>query len=192
MKLISNKGSHAPKAKSAALIIAIALILAAVVGGTVAYIVAHTGPVINTFTPSSADITVEENVDGNQKTSITVKNTGVGVPVYIRVALVANKIDADGNITGAAAVPEFTLGSDWVKHTDGYYYYTKPVSPGGKTGDLLGEKKITLTENMQVIILADAIQSVPVAAVQEAWGSGFSIDTDGTLKVPTSEGGAQS
>ena len=52
MYFISKNGSHAPKAKSTALIIAIVLILVMAVGGTVAYIVTHTEPVINQFTPT--------------------------------------------------------------------------------------------------------------------------------------------
>ena len=32
-------------------------------------------------------------------------------------------------------------------------------------------------------VMAEAIQSVPEAAVKEAWGAGFSINTDGSLNV---------
>ena len=170
MKFISSNGSHAGRtAKSSALIIALALILVLAVGGTVAYIFTQTDPVINTFTPTEAKITVDEKISGNQKTEITVKNTSTGVPVYIRVALVANMIDKDKNVTGAASVPTFTPGDDWKKGSDGYYYYTKPVPVGGSTGNLL-EKAMTLDENMQVVVLADAIQAEPTTAVTQAWG----------------------
>ena len=170
MKIFSSNGSHAGRtAKSSALIIALALILVLAVGGTVAYIFTHTGPVINTFTPTEAKITVDEKTSDNQKTSITVVNNSTGVPVYIRVALVANLIDEDKNVTGAADVPTFTLGKDWIKGSDGYYYYTEPVPVGGSTGNLL-EKAMTLDENMQVVVLADAIQAMPKQAVIDAWG----------------------
>ena len=170
MKFISSNGSHAGRtAKSSALIIALALILVLAVGGTVAYIFTHTGPVINTFTPTEAKITVDEETNSNQKTSITVVNNSTGVPVYIRVALVANLIDEDKNVTGAASVPTFTLGENWFEGSDGYYYYTEPVPVGGSTGNLL-EKAMTLDENMQVVVLADAIQAMPKQAVIDAWG----------------------
>ena len=170
MKFISSNGSHARRtAKSSALIIALALILVLAVGGTVAYIFTQTDPVINTFTPTEAKITVDEKTSDNQKTSITVVNNSTGVPVYIRVALVANMIDKDENVTGAASVPTFTLGKDWIKGSDGYYYYTEPVPVGGSTGNLL-EKAMTLDENMQVVVLADAIQAMPKQAVIDAWG----------------------
>ena len=170
MKLFSSNGSRAGRtARSSALIIALALILVLAVGGTVAYIFTQTGPVINTFTPADAKITVDEQTSDNQKTSITVVNNSTGVPVYIRVALVANMIDKDENVTGAASVPEFTPGDDWLEGSDGYYYYTKAVPVGESTGNLL-EKAMTLDENMQVVVLADAIQAEPTTAVTQAWG----------------------
>ena len=170
MKFISRNGSHAGRtAKSSALIIALALILVLAVGGTVAYIFTQTGPVINTFTPTEAKITVDEKISGNQKTEITVKNTSTGVPVYIRVALIANMIDEDGNVTGAATVPTFTRGENWILGDDGYYYYTEPVPVGESTGNLL-QSSMKLDENMQVVVLADAIQAEPTTAVTQAWG----------------------
>ena len=170
MKFISSNGSHAGRtAKSSALIIALALILVLAVGGTVAYIFTQTDPVINTFTPTEAKITVDEETNSNQKTSITVVNNSTGVPVYIRVALVANMIDKDKNVTGAASVPTFTLGDNWIVGNDGYYYYTEPVPVGESTGNLLKSQMI-LDENMQVVVLADAIQAMPKQAVIDAWG----------------------
>ena len=178
MKFISSNGSHAGRtAKSSALIIALALILVLAVGGTVAYIFTQTDPVINTFTPTEAKITVNEQTNDNQKTSITVKNISTGVPVYIRVALVANMIDEAGNVTGAD-VPTFTPGENWRKGSDGYYYYTQPVPVGGSTGNLL-EKAMTLDENMQVVVLADAIQAEPTTAVTQAWG--VTVDSNGSI-----------
>ena len=170
MKIFSSKGSRARRtAKSSALIIALALILVLAVGGTVAYIFTQTGPVINTFTPADAKITVDEQTSSNQKTEIIVKNNSTGVPVYIRVALVANMIDKDENVTGAANVPTFTPGDNWIVGNDGYYYYTEPVPVGGSTGNLL-QSPMTLDENMQVVVLADAIQAEPTTAVTQAWG----------------------
>ena len=179
MKFISSNGSHARRtAKSSALIIALALILVLAVGGTVAYIFTQTGPVINTFTPADAKITVDEQTSSNQKTEIIVKNNSTGVPVYIRVALVANMIDKDENVTGAASVPTFTPGDNWIVGNDGYYYYTEPVPVGGSTGNLL-QSPMTLDENMQVVVLADAIQAMPKQAVIDAWG--VTVDSNGSI-----------
>lgn len=169
MKFISKNGSHAPKAKSAALIIAIVLILVAAVGGTVAFIATHTEPVTNQFTPTEAKITVNEKFDGKTKEIITVKNDSTGFPVYIRVALVANQIADDSNtVTGKAPDPNITLGDGWIEGSDGYYYYTKPVAVGDSTDNLLGAS-LTLANGTQVIVMADCIQATPVDAVKDAW-----------------------
>ena len=179
MKIFSSNGSHARRtAKSSALIIALALILVLAVGGTVAYIFTQTGPVINTFTPADAKITVDEETSDNQKTSITVVNNSTGVPVYIRVALVANMIDKDKNVTGAASVPEFKPGENWLEGSDGYYYYTEPVPVDGSTGNLL-KAPMELSENMQVVVLADAIQAEPTTAVTQAWE--VTVDSNGSI-----------
>ena len=179
MKFISSNGSHAGRtAKSSALIIALALILVLAVGGTVAYIFTQTDPVINTFTPADAKITVDEQTSSNQKTEIIVKNNSTGVPVYIRVALVANMIDEAGNVTGAASVPTFKLGDNWSEGRDGYYYYTQPVPVGESTGNLL-KAPMELSENMQVVVLADAIQAEPTTAVTQAWG--VTVDSNGSI-----------
>lgn len=179
MKIFSSNGSHARRtAKSSALIIALALILVLAVGGTVAYIFTQTGPVINTFTPTEAKITVDEKISGNQKTKITVKNTSTGVPVYIRVALVANMIDEDGNVTPTEAVPTFTLGENWIQIGE-YYYYKLPVQVGQSTGNLL-KAPMELSENMQVVVLADAIQAEPTTAVTQAWD--VTVDSNGVIK----------
>lgn len=177
MKFFSKNGSHAAKTKSTALIIAIALILVMAVGGTVAYIVTHTNPVINTFTPTNAKITVEEDIRENYKDSITVKNDSTGFPVYIRVALVANAIDDKGNVSGNAEVPGFTLGTNWIQIGE-YYYYTQPVAVNASTGDLLSAP-MKLETKTQVIVVADAIQATPKDAVIEAWG--VTVDADGGI-----------
>lgn len=170
MKFISTNGSHAAGAKkSVSLIVALVLILVFAIGSTVAYIATHTDPVINKFTPTTSSITVEEEVSGVQKTEITVKNTSLDVPVYVRVALVANVIDGDNKVTDSAAVPGFTLGDGWEKIGE-YYYYKTPVDPEASTGNLL-KTPMTLAENTQVVVIADAIQANPKDAVSEAWGA---------------------
>lgn len=168
MKFISTNGSHAAGAKkSVSLIVALVLILVFAIGGTVAYIITHTDPVINTFTPTNTSITVEEDTDKNSKTEIVVKNTSLDVPVYVRVALVANMLEDDG-VTGVA-VPTFEPGAGWEKIGD-YYYYTSPVDPQAATKNLLSAP-MELDENMQVIVIADAIQASPKQAVIDAWGA---------------------
>ena len=162
-----SRVSKTNRPKHFAGLLALALILVCTVGGTVAYLVTHTDPVVNTFTPGEVSCQVEEKFEGNNvKTEAVVKNTG-NVPAYIRVAVVANTIDAQGNITGMETLPAGWLNTeDWTKSGD-FYYYKGVVQPGDVTDNLLNAD-INL-EGIQVTILASAIQSMPDDAVNKAW-----------------------
>ena len=146
------------------------------VGGTVAYLVTQDEPITNTFTPSHVTCKVDENFDGKTKTNVNVTNTG-DTEAYIRVKLVTYRVnEANQHIGGTATIPAFDPGTHWVKHNDGYYYYTLPVKPNEQpTSDLISS--ITLKDSYtdadggkQVIeVMAEAIQSAPAEAIGESW-----------------------
>ena len=163
-----SRVSKANRPKHFAALLAVVLILVCTVGGTVAYLVAQTDPVVNTFTPGKVSCQVEEDFDKDKtvKTEAVIKNTG-NVPAYIRVAVVANTVDGD-NITGMKTLPAGWLNeANWTEGSDGFYYYKGVVQPGEKTDNLL-KTGIPLT-GIQVTILAGAIQSMPDDAVEDAW-----------------------
>ena len=164
----SRAAKKNPAPKRLVLLLALVLILVGTIGGTVAYLATQTRPVVNTFTPGevSCEVVEEFNTDKTQKTSVKVQNTG-NVPAYIRVAVVANTVDAQGNITGAADVSTALAASDWTE-SGGYYYYKGIVQPSEVTGGNLLKESINLT-GIQVTILASAIQSTPADAVEDAW-----------------------
>ncbi len=171
-----SRVSKTNRPKHFAGLLALALILVCTVGGTVAYLITHTDPVVNTFTPGEVSCQVEEEFNDNktEKTKAVVKNTG-NVPAYIRVAVVANTIDAQRNITGMATLEDGWLNeTDWMKSGD-FYYYKGVVRPGAVTANLL-KTGINL-EGIQVTILASAIQSMPDDAVNEAWKMSYDSDT---------------
>lgn len=184
MKLFSSRSSRTANNGSAkklpAAAIAIILVVVMTIGGTVAFLMDSTESVINKFTPASSGITIEEEVKENCKTKIAVKNTG-DTGAYIRVSLVANYYDENGNITGGAAVPNFALNeTNWFKGTDGYYYYQTPLPAGKVTESLLANgSKMELSENMQVTVLAQSIQASPTSVVHDKWG--VTVNSDGTL-----------
>ena len=169
---------HKGRGRQAMMVLSVVLLLALAVGGTIAWLSTKTTPVTNTFTPAEVTCKVEENFNENTgvKTNVNVKNTG-NIDVYIRVKLVTYRTnDAGQHIGGTADLPEFTLGKDWVKHGE-YYYYTLPVAPEEKPAANLAEK-MTLTSSYKdadggkqaLDVMAEAIQSEPEKAVGEAWG----------------------
>ena len=168
MKRIFN-GSGGRKA---ALILSLCLIFALAVGTTLAYLKANTSPVTNTFKAATSEIKIDENVKNGEKSSIQVVNTGTAVS-YVRVKLVCNWVDKDGNVS-ATPVPAPTItNSDWFEK-DGIYYYKMPVALNGETSNLLKDHPITQGEapdgcHLEVTVLAESIQAAPSTAVEGAW-----------------------
>lgn len=161
-----------------ATVLSLLIILTVSVGGTLAYLITHTNPVRNQFTPSYVACQVTEDFDGKTKSNVNVTNTG-DTEAYIRVKLVTYRVNTDGqHIGGTAEIPTFTPGTNWVKDGE-YYYYTKPVAPGAKPEtELIGTTGIALKSayndadgGKQVIeVMAEAIQSGPAEAVVSSWG----------------------
>ena len=168
MKRIFN-GSGGRKA---ALILSLCLIFALAVGTTLAYLKANTSPVTNTFKAATSEIKIEEKTDDGIKSEIYVKNEGTATS-YVRVKLVCNWVDKDGNVS-ATPVPAPTItNSDWFVK-DGIYYYKMPVALNGETSNLLQDHPITQGEapegyHLEVTVLAESIQAAPSTAVQQSW-----------------------
>lgn len=196
MRKNSYEGKHQAKTarggRMTALTVALALILTVAIGGTIAWLVTKSNSITNTFQPSQVTCEVKEdfNKDTGVKENITVQNTG-DIDAFIRVKLVTYRTNDQGqHIGGTATLPNFTLGENWVEY-GGYYYYTKPVAPGETPAANLADS-MTLTEayndadggHQAIDVMAEAIQSVPEAAVKAAWGTNFSIDDNGNLVVP--------
>ncbi len=167
--------------RTAVLIMAVLLLLGAAVGSTVAFLTTKTDPVTNTFTYAKVSCEVTEEFTNNKKDNVQVRNTGT-IDAYIRATYVVNWVDAQGNI--AASDPEGysysltkNLDSKWIEK-DGYFYYTSPVAPGSSTEGSLLTCTVTYPDNpeytLSVEVLAEAIQSTPDNAVQEAWGVSIS------------------
>lgn len=186
MKRIFN-GSGGRKT---ALILSLCLIFALAVGTTFALLKADTDPVTNTFTAAESGTHIDEKLDGNQKKSIVVQNTGTAVS-YVRVKLVMNWVDGDGNVSAEPVNITPSITDNWFEQ-DGIYYYKMPVAAnGGETTNLL-QANSPITEptdkpagcHLEVTVLAESIQAAPSKAVTESWG--VQVDTEtGNLMQPT-------
>lgn len=181
MKRIFN-GSGGRKT---ALILSLCLIFALAVGTTFALLKANTEPVTNTFTAAKSGTDIVEKLDGSQKTSIAVKNTGTAVS-YVRVKLVMNWVDDNGNVSAEPVNITPSITADWFEQ-DGIYYYKMPVAAKDFTTNLL-QTPITQDAapegyHLEVTVLAESIQAAPSKAVTESWGVG--VDSNGYLTQPT-------
>lgn len=169
---------RAYRGRMTAMALATVLLLALAIGGTVAWLTAGDTPITNTFNPSKVTCAVTEtfNETTGVKTNVNVTNTG-DIHAYIRVKLVTYRTNAQGqHIGGTATLPTLTLGANWVKYGD-YYYYTLPVEPNGKPATnltnsmaLAGSYNDADGGKQAIDVMAEAIQSVPAEAVGQAWG----------------------
>lgn len=184
MKRIFN-GSGGRKT---ALILSLCLIFALAVGTTFALLKASTDPVENTFTAAKSGTDIVEELDGNQKKSIVVKNTGTAVS-YVRVKLVMNWVDENGNVSAEPVNITPSITDNWFLK-DGIYYYKMPVAPDGKTENLL-KADSPITEpadkpagcHLEVTVLAESIQAAPSKAVEGAWTAVKVVDGNLTPAV---------
>ena len=162
-----------------ALLSSLVLILGLAVGATVAYLVADTDAVVNTFTPGKTDIVIDEKFDGTTKSNVKVNLSSDSVNSYVRARVIINWVE-EGKVL--AEMPEgYTQsidmdGINWTKK-NGYYYYNGVVTPGEATTNLINSATFTYPEGgnarLQIEILAESIQAEPEAAAKNAWGYSF-------------------
>lgn len=163
-----GRGPVARVYRTAVLLTAVLLLITTAVGSTAAFLVTKTGPVEESFAYAQVSCQVTD--------TLAVQNTGTA-QAYIRASYAVNWLDVNGNIV--AAVPEgyscdpVENQDDWTEGGDGYFYYPYPVDPGSETPSLLTcsvsrpeEPEYTLS----VEVVAEAIQSNPAEAAEEAWG----------------------
>ena len=162
------------------------LVVALTSGGAVAYLAKSADPVTNTF-KMAPDPTLTVNADN----SVTVGN--IGYAVYLRAAVVPNW--KNGNNVIAVSPDKFTVtkGTDWFHHSDGFYYYTKPISNGTTspictvTGDNPGNYTLSVDIAVQAIQALGTTDRTPeISAVLDAWGIPIqSIDSSASPTDPT-------
>ena len=168
-----GQGPAARVYRTAVLLIAVLLLITTAVGSTAAFLVTKTEPVEEAFAYAQVSCQVTDTMG--------VKNTGTA-QAYIRASYAVNWRDEEGKI--AAAEPEgyscdLEKGLQWEEGGDGYFYYSAPVAPGGETPSLL-TCRVSYPENpeytLSVEVVAEAVQSTPAEAAEEAWGVTVSDD----------------
>ena len=156
-------------------------IVTAAIGGTVAYLIVKTGTIKSSFTPAMIESAVSQSV---------ITNIGE-VDSYIRAMVIITWVSEDGTATHAETPvlnTDYSISfssEGWVKGSDGFYYYTSPLTSGRSAGALITScSQLRSAPNgykMKVQVLASSIQSHPVSVVTEQWG--VSVNDDGTLSV---------
>lgn len=169
------------KRKILALASAVCMVAILAIGGTLAYFT-DKEEATNTFTVGNVDITLTEpnwKVSGSQDASEvypgeplakdpTVTNSGAN-PCFVRIkveGLDCLKEVGASDIIYRTDYVNGKLGDNWVKHTDGYFYY-KQVLAVNATTDALFDQIVIPTDlkngNAQtpfnVVVKAEAVQA---------------------------------
>ncbi len=171
------------KSSKKALIVCCAALLCAAVAATLAIILVVSDPIKNVFVTPKLDNEIIEEFDGEEKTSVVVKNKG-NIDEFVRVTVVVNWKNEDGSVLAKTVDKDYyTLEVNtnaWTLNGK-YWYHNKSVAKNKTTAEFLKSgTKVALTEkgkanvpegySLSVEILADAIQAEPADAIEEAWG----------------------
>lgn len=163
--------------------LAAVFLAAGMAGGTVAWMIAGTDEVVNTFKPVEVTDEIEEVFDNQIKENVKIRNTG-DIAAYVRVVLVPAWVDADGNI--AAQKPdegdyEIDINeTDWFSvATDGitFWYCKTNVEADEESPVLIKSCRPLDSEHgmdgsplhFQLKVISSSIQAEPDRAVHEAW-----------------------
>lgn len=192
-------GSSRPRRrvpKRAFVLAALALaVCIAGVGGVIAWLTSSNF-VSNVFSVGKNDVEIEETFDDPKtvKEDVYVTNNS-NIAVYVRAQVNVYWQDASGTQLWEQPVAgedytEWESGENapaegWVKHTDGFWYWTEPLAAEGSTGNLIDSISVSksYTDGRQLVvdIAVQSIQADPADAVRQAWG--ISPGADGKLPV---------
>lgn len=169
------------KKKILAMVLCVAMLAIAIVGGTLAYFTDEDAKT-NTFTVGNVSIVLNEpkwDTTGAAEAfdvypgeplakDPTVTNDGAN-PCFVRISVseleqFVEKYGEDAKITYRTDYVEGALGTDWVLHTDGYFYYTKVLQPGETTDALFDQIVIPFAlknseTTKDIVVTAYAVQA---------------------------------
>ena len=169
------------KKKTLALVLALTLLVAGVVGGTLAWLTDRTAEVKNTFTVGDINIALTETnrdykmVPGNKldkDPTVTVKANSEACWLFVKVTESENLKDF---IT-------YAIAEGWTELQDGVYYREVPASNADQTFPVLAGNAVTVKDtvtkemltadgftNPTLTFKAYAVQKDNVASASDAW-----------------------
>lgn len=144
-------------------LLSVLLVTVALVGGTLAYLVASDDPIINTFKLANVNTEIDEPEDGGNASTKTpwVENKGEST-VFVRAKAVVVTGDGSSVPVTEADLEIFYNDSDdvvpgnndwsdtkgiyWIDGHDGWYYYNRTLAKGQTTEPLFNGVEVTNTE----------------------------------------------
>lgn len=187
MKNHANRRSVSMKTFVAML--ALVLVIGCAVGGTVAWLTAQTGPVVNTFTYGDIDIELTETKPENQQAKII---PGVDIEKDPKVTVKANseacylfvKVEQTGNFVDGKV--SYSIADGWtaLEGENGVYYREVAATTADMDFYVLKNNKITVSDKLtkgdiqnlsganktpKLTFTAYAVQQDGITDVADAW-----------------------
>ena len=173
--------------KAVAFLILTIVLVAFIVGTTLAIIIDKTGSITNTFPAPNTQITINGN---------NISNTG-DIYVYARAAVIITWVnETDGTTLSTVPVEgsdydiAFNTEANWVKGSDGFWYHTFALAPAGSANSAAPALISNITQKsskegykLYVQVLSSAIQATPAEAVTGSWTAVVGVNADGTLNI---------
>lgn len=189
MEMSKKTPRHKKADRAVLLLVSLVLVLSAAIGGTLGYLTGQVS-VTNTMQVGEFTTEIDEDTENGVKSNVKVQNTG-DYDAYIRAVVVVTWQNKDGAVYPEAPVAKedytITYGKDWTQQ-GGFWYYNGVVGAGKATADLIGtcqpmEGEAPEGYDLNVEILASAIQAEPAQAVQDAWGMQYQDGSGWTAAV---------
>lgn len=176
--------------KSMVMVIACALVLCGVIGGTVAWLIAEAPPVVNTFTYGDINITLDEtdteDDDGDPNTNSYNMIPGNGITKDPKVTVIKGsedcwvfvKLEKSANFDDFMT---YEIAEGWTELEEGVYYtsYTKNDDADTEYGVLKGDQVLVkgeVTKEQLNALDADGKQDYPTLTV-----SAYAVQADAEL-----------
>ena len=136
--------------KTLTVVIALVLVVVMSVAGTVAYLTASTGPVVNTFTVGNIDITLAESENLNLKMvpgNVIAKDPKVTVVGGSEACWLFVKVEKSGNLDSFVS---YTIDSGWtpLDGVSGVYYREVAASESNQEFAVLKDNKVTVKDTV--------------------------------------------
>ena len=179
MKHVANR-RRSVSSRAFIALLALVLVIGCVAGGTVAWLVAKTDPVVNTFTYGNIDITLTETTGTNYKVipgTVIEKDPKVTVKAGSEACYLFVKVEKVGMFTGMS----YEIADGWtaLEGENGVYYRQVGSVTADTSFEVIKGNKITVssdltkenipTANPTLKITAYAVQKENIPDAATAW-----------------------
>ena len=177
MKHVANR-RRSVSSRAFIALLALVLVIGCVAGGTVAWLVAKTDTVVNTFTYGNINITLAETAGTNYKVipgTVIEKDPKVTVKAGSEACYLFVKVEKVGTFTGIS----YEIADGWTELESGVYYRLVDAVTADTSFEVIKGNEITVSETLTkenipsaqptLKITAYAVQKENIPDAKTAW-----------------------